>query len=366
MQVSGPRNLSFLFVYVRHNFFSRTFLIRSKPSVEFARRNIMETRVKSPTFDFSQYNCIGFDLDNTICRYKLSNLVQLEYEALTKFLVEQKKYDAKILDRPVDFDFLQKGVTLDFDRGNILRVTGTGTIWRASHGTKLLTDEEIMSTYGEQRSWDVTTTYVNDPLVTWNGPLSEKIRSLLDYFDMPASLAFARIVDDIDKKNGGPLKENYNVWPDVLDGLYYMFARTNYSAEDGGHYFNNLRSKPEKYINRCTPEAIKWLKKIKETKKTFLITGSHIDFATYTASNSMGPDWKDLFDIVISFARKPAFFTSSRPFIKLENAEEGDPIPNITVLSDGCVSVSQGNWQELLQVIYSVQSFVSKYIAYSI
>jgi 5' nucleotidase family len=143
------------------------------------------------------------------------------------------------------------------------------------------------------------------------------------------------------------------IWSDILDGLTFMFNRHNYAAKDGGHYFNNLRSHPEKYLNRCPPEAIEWLKSLKKHKKRlFLLTGSHIDFATYTASHSMGPEWQELFDIVVSFAKKPGFFSSNRPFLSLKNHTEGDPVENLTSLADkSFVSVSQGNWQELMEVI---------------
>ena len=43
-------------------------------------------------------------------------------------------------------------------------------------------------------------------------------------------------------------------------------------------------------------------------KFLYVITGSHYDFASHVASYAIGEDWKDLFDIVIFFARKPSFF----------------------------------------------------------
>ena len=43
-------------------------------------------------------------------------------------------------------------------------------------------------------------------------------------------------------------------------------------------------------------------------KFLYVITGSHVDFASHVASYALGEDWMDLFDIVIFFARKPSFF----------------------------------------------------------
>ncbi|KAF4520604.1 hypothetical protein B566_EDAN006015 [Ephemera danica] len=345
-----PRHAKFFATCLRHSLLSRT---RRSCDAIF-KRTIMDSQVKSPVFDLSNYNCIGFDLDNTICRYKTTNLAILEYEALSKYLTSQKNYSAEALLRPIDFDFLQRGLFLDFDKGNILRVTETGYVWKASHGTRPLSEAEIVAAYGKDRIWDVATTFGKDPLATWNGPLSEKMRSLLDYFDMPSSLIFARIIDDIDKRNGGPLKEPYKIWPDILDGLVYMFDKSNFVSDDPSNYFGSLQGNPSKYVNPCSPEAIEWLRKLKESNKvSFLITGSHIDFASFTATNCLGPNWRDLFDIVISFARKPFFFLGNRPFLQLNGAVEGDPITDVSTLTQDFVSVSQGNWQELQQILRS-------------
>ena len=57
-------------------------------------------------------------------------------------------------------------------------------------------------------------------------------------------------------------------------------------------------------------------------KFLYVITGSHYDFASHVASFAIGEDWKDLFDIVIFFARKPSFFVEKRPFWRLDGAVE--------------------------------------------
>ena len=57
-------------------------------------------------------------------------------------------------------------------------------------------------------------------------------------------------------------------------------------------------------------------------KFLYVITGSHYDFASHVASYAIGEDWKDLFDIVIFFARKPSFFVEKRPFWRLNGPVE--------------------------------------------
>ncbi|XP_050457360.1 uncharacterized protein LOC126854541 isoform X1 [Cataglyphis hispanica] len=82
-------------------------------------------KVNMDVFKFTDYDCIGFDLDNTLLRYNITNLVQREYEILARFLVDERKYSAKHLLKPLtdnDLDFMQKGLLLDAERGNILRI----------------------------------------------------------------------------------------------------------------------------------------------------------------------------------------------------------------------------------------------------
>lgn len=299
----------------------------------------------SELFKLSDYDCIGFDLDNTICEYRIGPMVQMIYDVLVNYLINNCSYSEKHLRQPIDFDFMQKGLILDAEQGNILKINGSGQILRAAHGTKFMSDEEIVSVYGPSKTWSVTNIFIKDFMDTWNGPLSEKIRPLLDYFDIPVSLIFGRCVDDIDDVCR---PQAYNIWPDVLKGLIYMYSRENFSANTG-EYFPHLKSTPSLYYNKCPDYVLDWLKELKKTKKVFLISGSHIDYANFTATQSMGANWKELFDIVIFYARKPGFFTSDRPFYNTDSE-----MLNECGISDnikfGSV-YSQGNWNQLHKLL---------------
>lgn len=183
-------------------------------------------QVNMNTFKFSDYDCIGFDLDNTLLRYNVTNMGYLVYEILADYLVKEKGYSAKYLLKPLedkDLDFMQKGLFLDFERGNILRISADGKIQRVCHGTNLLSIEKIQEIYPKQR-WDAIDAFCNDMFSTWNGPISMKMRALLDYFDISTSLIFARLIDTLDEEHRAPLKA-YNVWPDMLDGLIEMYNK---------------------------------------------------------------------------------------------------------------------------------------------
>ncbi|XP_050523659.1 5'-nucleotidase domain-containing protein 1 [Daktulosphaira vitifoliae] len=291
------------------------------------------------TFNLSDYDCIGFDLDNTICEYRIAPMVQMIYDVITEYLIKTHNYSAKYLQQPIDFAFLQKGLLLDTERGNVLKLNGTGKILKSSHGTRFMSDEEIMSVYGSSCSWSVTDSFIQNFMDTWNGPLSEKIRPLLDYFDFPISLVFARCIDSVDD---ACTNTTYNVWPDIFQGLHYMYSRDNFSTNVGDFFFN-LKTSPTLYYNKCPNYVINWLKELKKTKKMFLISGSHVDYASFSATQSLGANWKELFDIAVFFSKKPGFFNQNRPFYNTDDLNE----TSITdAISLGKI-YSQGNWSQL-------------------
>lgn len=301
-------------------------------------------------FKFTDYNCIGFDLDNTLLRYNLTNLMHMEYEILARYLVDKRKYSERHLLKELtknDLDFMQKGLILDCEKGNILRIDADGTICKACHGTRLLSRKEIEEIYPEQK-WELTDLFCRNMLEAWNGPLSMKMRSLLDYFDIPAGLIFARIIDSLDEEREIQ-SVKYNVWPDILDALVYMFS-TKHLQPDKGIY-EHIMENPKKYLRKSSAQTVSWLKKIKKKSVTFLLTGSNAAFANFTANYAIGEDWRSLFDIVICFARKPGFFTENRPFLNVEN----DKSTNIVAadLKQGEI-YSQGNWQDFLKFITNI------------
>lgn len=298
------------------------------------------------TFSVNNYDCLGFDLDNTILEYDITALSKLVYNILAKFLVDQKGYEDKYLFKSFEsgLPFLQRGLALDFKNGNVIKLDPRGGVVMASHGTKLMTKEDIEVVYGPERVWGTAAEYINDLFSAWNGPLSERIRCVLDYFDVTCVLVFGRAVDTVDETSLNGNKKDYaEVWPDILAGLYYMYNKDGFQSQVG-EFFPALREEPLKYIKRAPEATVNWLRKLRENGKfTFLLTGSAIDFATHTATIALGSSWMELFDLVICFARKPNFFIGDRPFLSIDGFTEGDPCKLIA----SSKVVSQGNWREL-------------------
>lgn len=278
-------------------------------------------------------------------------MVQLEFAVLSAYLIETKGYDAKHLQRPLDdqIDFLQKGLIVDFERGNILKIRADGFIIRAAHGTVHMTDAEIIAVYGPERHWHAVDMFTKDLLCAWNGPAADQMRTLLDFFDMPASLVFARCIDTVDEMAGGGIRPAaYQVWSDILDGLLHMYTREHF-ADGHSEYFKALKQMPDDYIHVASAEVIAFLKELKRERTTFLLTGSNSDFANLTATHALGADWRDLFDVVVCFAKKPGFFNMDRPFWRLDGHVEQGPVAGDALQLNAVYS--QGNWNDLKRLL---------------
>lgn len=333
------------------------------PAVTFFSLNnkklTFSTKMPSPAFKFSDYHCIGFDLDNTLARYKVGNMIKMEYDIVSKYLIEKKGFSEKHLSKPIDHNFILKGLIIDNRNGNIVRIAPNGEIKQAAHGTKFLNSTEIEQYYFNGH-WEPTDVLSKDPLQTWNGPHSKSMRTLLDYFDIVISLIFARVIDSIDEIHGK--QKHYDVWPDILESLVYMFGRDHFST-NSGEYFPNMKVNPEKYYYKCSDKLRTWLKTLQQNgKRLFLITGAHVDFASHTAENTIGKDWRDYFDIVVCFAKKPGFFTLNRDFIALKGFTETGPICYKDLQLGGIYT--HGNWKDLKKFMEQLSNVTNPSILY--
>ncbi|XP_072051864.1 5'-nucleotidase domain-containing protein 1-like [Amphiura filiformis] len=147
------------------------------------------------TFCFQEYDAVGVDLDHTICKYKLDAVFPLIYESLAKVLVNDHGYSKDLLE-PFDKykDFLTKGLVLDVVNGNFIKLSGDGIVLRATHGTTPLTEDEITTYYGTERQWQ------HFAALKENLKQTDCVRYFENYFDMPAAVLFARLVDLKDKE----------------------------------------------------------------------------------------------------------------------------------------------------------------------
>uniref|UniRef100_K1PRP4 5'-nucleotidase domain-containing protein 1 n=1 Tax=Magallana gigas TaxID=29159 RepID=K1PRP4_MAGGI len=187
-------------------------------------------------FCLADYDAIGFDVDNTLAKYKLVNLMNLIYETLCELLIK-RGYSKNIKDNLCTHkDFICKGST-----------------------------------------------------------------------------ALYYIV----QINGGP-HDKYDFFKDVYDAIGDFYFPPSEGEE--GLLFEGVRKKPEKYLQPCSNGVKDWLMELKgDNRVVFLMTSSKNRYAEMVLETVLGSDWKNYFDIYITYAKKTGgFFTKNEKFKEKE------------------------------------------------
>ncbi|CAB3994135.1 Hypothetical predicted protein [Paramuricea clavata] len=296
-------------------------------------------------FSLCDFDAIGFDVDHAFVQYRLENIFPLVYESLARVLVEKRDYPKELLEEPFKkfADFCTRGLVLDADKGDFVKVSKDGKVIRASHGTKIMGESKMNEEYGQDRKWPPFESFTADMKTKGNFLHGATYRMFENFFDMPAMLLCARLIDIVDKEDGG--KEKYKlVWPDVLSSLIVNFDYNSF-AENKGFFYPALKSDIHKYIKPSSEKLKEWLKKLRNKgMKLFLITNSQADFSMFVLENAFGTDWRSYFDVYISRAEKPGFFRDKRPFLEVVNRVNGkDPVES---LEDG-KDYAKGNSTQL-------------------
>eukprot|EP00794_Sanderia_malayensis_P000515 gene515-1164_t len=299
-------------------------------------------------FCLNDYDCIGFDMDHTVVQYHLPELFKLIYRSFAKYLVEKKGYDQQLLDE--DFlkyeDYSLRGLIFEVSKGNFLKLDENGFILRACHGMRPMSDEEIIKEYGKERIWQsfsVLKKQVHHGFA---------YKCFENFFDMPIGVLCARIVDIKDQN-----KEKisvYDFWSDMIEALSNSFGPMCFT-EHTGYFFSTISENADKYIKKCPREVVKWLKSLKEAGKiTFLLTQSHAAYTKFLMEYSIGNDWMDLFDFVLTDAKKPDFFkigTNLRPFLALDGEIYSRPVEQLerkTCYAHGNAGILEGTAKRIL------------------
>ncbi|XP_069874694.1 5'-nucleotidase domain-containing protein 2 isoform X2 [Dipodomys merriami] len=165
------------------------------------------------------------------------------------------------------------------------------------------------------------------------------IKQFMDIFSLPEMALLSCVVDHF--LDHGLEFDQTHLYKDVTDAIRDVHVK--------GLMYQWIERDMEKYILRGDETFAVLSRLVAHGKQLFLITNSPFSFVDKGMRHMVGPDWRELFDVVIVQADKPSFFTDRRkPFRKLD--EKGSlHWDRITRLEKGKI-YRQGNLFDFLRL----------------
>ena len=248
------------------------------------------------TLNLRSVRAIGYDMDYTLVEYRVDAFERMVYAQARERLASEGWPMAGL-----DFDgqMVTRGLVIDTELGNLVKANRFGFVKRAMHGTRMLD-------FGEQReAYAQTLVDLVDPRWVFLNTL----------FSLSEGCLFAQAVDLLDR---GALPRPFEY------ASLYRHVRGAVDAQHmEGHLKAEIAAAPERYVVPDPEAALALLDQKAAGKKLLLITNSEWTFSTKMMAHAYdrhlpgGMTWRQLFDVVIVSARKPAFFTEHAPFFEV-------------------------------------------------
>ncbi len=248
------------------------------------------------TLDFAKVQAIGYDMDHTLAIYNRETFEKLAFDETLKKLIAEG-YPEELLEIKFDPSYVQRGLLVDKDRGNLIKVDCHKYVKLGYHGKRRLTKEERSKFYNNQ-----------------NFKANEFI-SVDTFFALSEVQLFIEIIEYMSKKPASISKDFGTIYNDIKRNI------------DLSHKDNSIKDKVlaniDKYIIRDKHLATTLQRQLHAGKVIFLMTNSHWEYTNAVMSyilndeNEALSNWRDYFQYVIVGSGKPGFFTGSQPFFEV-------------------------------------------------
>ncbi len=252
------------------------------------------------TINFRHIKAFGFDMDHTLVTYHTKAFEKLSFDKIKEKLVNEYHYPAEIKKLKFTFSNAIRGLVIDKQRGNILKISNYGIIKSGAHGTTKLDYHILQETYRGQIA------DLND----------DNFRCVDTAFSIAHAVIYALLVDLKDGKLSKLLPDYEQIESDVMDALDL--------AHRDGSLKTEVSKNVKKYIKQ-DPEVVHSLERFKKAgKKIWIITNSDYAYSKILLDFAILPflknheHWTDLFEIVITLSSKPRFFSERLPFLSVD------------------------------------------------
>lgn len=246
---------------------------------------------------------IGLDMDHTLIRYQTEHFEALVFELVVEALIRTKHYPESLRGLKFTMDGAIRGLVIDSENGNILKLNRYAAIRQSSHGTKLMDFKTQQAFYGS--------VYID-----LNQPDYQVI-------DTSFSIAFCVLYGQlVDLKDAG----------EQALPAYRVLAEDVLRMVDQVHGDGSLKQKIKDnldYFVTKEPALVQGIERfIRHGKKVFIATNSEYSYTKALLDYAINPflsegkSWEDVFEYVITFSNKPRFFYDDLRFLKID-AETG-------------------------------------------
>jgi 5'-nucleotidase len=239
-------------------------------------------RVHRP-LDLAAVDAVGFDLDHTLALYDDAAVNRIAADATRHMLVRELGYPESILltHRDMESPSAARTLAADLVRGAVVKLGADRRVLHARHAGRWLDPAEIDRDFGtalDDSPADLYTVYSPFELpVLW---LLEELESV----SPPRGHRGARCED-----------------------VRHMLD----AAHTHGLLKSRLRADLPRFVGPGTGDATALGRWVAAGKRLFVVTNSETDFAPAVLERALGAGWVDLFEVVVTNARKPAFFRPS-------------------------------------------------------
>jgi 5'-nucleotidase len=248
------------------------------------------------SLNMERIKAIGFDMDHTLLMYNREAFESLAFrETLKKFI--ESGYPEQLSELEFKPNFLIRGLLVDMERGNLLKVDGHKYVKTAFHGTKLLDKETRHRLYNSESF------------------KAQEFLSVDTFFALSEVQLFVEIVDFMDAYPTKIKKSYREVYSDLRRFIDLSHA--------DGSIKNLVMANPDHYVHKDKHLSTALMRLVDGGKSLFLLTNSGWDYTNIMMSHILNgeheefPSWRDYFDYTIVSSGKPGFFTGSQPFLEV-------------------------------------------------
>lgn len=238
-------------------------------------------------------------MDHTLIRYNTKNFESLVYRFTIEKLIEKKNYPSLLNQLEFNFQDAVRGLVVDCQHGNILKLSRFGAIRTSYHGTKIIQFKEQNQLY---RSIYVD---LNDP----------NYIAIDTSFSMAFCALYAQLVD-IKDKHSLHLPSYATIAEDVLSSVDAVHA--------DGHMKTYISQHLDDYVIRDQALVEGLNRYLVHGKKIFIVTNSDYNYTKVLLDYALNPfldegqTWQSLFEYTITLASKPRFFYDNLKFLSID------------------------------------------------